>query len=226
MPRREAGPDSEPAPPAVGSPMKKTVLTTSVLLLLLSGCTANPATAPMTAGATPDPAQTATDPVTPASDAPSVEGFTDAGSGMFAFVIDQATGDVTLPAPAPDDVEALRDELGEDPVTYAVVSVQNPDDAEILELESILVSTPEGQELQFRPAPLVLEEWGASANGGEPSSEVVELVEEYSGGALPDTTTELLMIGQFPELPDTVSSVVLQPGGGGEPVEAQVRPES
>ena len=39
-------------------------------------------------------------------------------------------------------------------------------------------------------------------------------------------TTELLMIGDFPELPETVSSVVLQPAGGGDAVEAQVRPES
>lgn len=206
--------------------MKNTVLATSVLLLLLTGCTANPATAPMTQGATPDPAQTATDPVTPASGAPSVEGFTDATSGRFAFVIDEATGDVTLPAPAPDDVETLRSELGEDAVTYALVSVQNPDGASTLELDSIMVSTPDGQELQFRPAALVLEEWGASADEGEPAPDVVGLVDEYSGGALPDTTTELLMIGAFPELPDTVSSVMVHPGDGGEPVEAQVRPES
>ena len=206
--------------------MKNSVLATSVLLLLLTGCTANPATAPMTQGATPDPALTATDPVTPASDAPSVEGFTDANSGMFAFVIDEATGDVTLPAPLPDDVETLRSELGEDPVTYALVSVQNPDGATTLELDSITVSTPDGQELQLRPAALVLEEWGAASNEGEPAPEVVELIDEYSGGALPDTTTELLMIGEFPELPDTVSGVVLQPSGGGDPVEAQVRPES
>ena len=206
--------------------MKKIVLASSVLLLLLTGCNANPATAPMTAGATPDPAQTATDPVTPASDAPTVEGFTDSTSGLFAFVIGEATGDVALPAPVPEDVDQLRTDLEQDPVTYAVVSVQNPDGAPTLELDSVLVSTPDGQDLQFRPAALVLEEWGLADNDGEPSPEVVDLVEAYSGGALPDTTTELLMIGEFPELPDTVSSVTLQPAGGGEPVEAQVRPES
>ena len=206
--------------------MKKTLLTSSVLLLLLTGCTANPATAPMTAGATPDPARTATDPVTPASDAPTVEGLTDSTSGLFAFVIGEATGDVTLPAPVPEDVERLRGDLGQDPVTYAVVSVQNPDGAPALGLDSVTVTTPDGQDLQFRPAAPVLEEWGAASNGSEPSAEVVDLIEQYSGDALPDTTTELLMIGLFTELPDTVSGVVVQPGGGGEAVEAQVRPGS
>ncbi len=206
--------------------MKKTLLSSTLVLLLLTGCGGNPATDAEPPGPTPDPGQTATDPVTAPSDAPSVEGLTDANSGMFAFVVGEATGDVTLPAPAPDDVEALRSELEQDPVTYAVVSVQNPEGAVPLEVETLTVSTPDGQDLQFRFASQVLEEWGAATNGGEPSPEVVELVEEYSGGALPDQTTELLMIGDFPELPDTVSSVVLQPAGGGEAVETQVRPES
>ncbi|MHA7208071.1 hypothetical protein [Arthrobacter sp. MDT1-65] len=34
------------------------------------------------------------------------------------------------------------------------------------------------------------------------------------------------MIGAFPAVPGTVRTVMVQPAGGGEPVEATVRPES
>ena len=40
------------------------------------------------------------------------------------------------------------------------------------------------------------------------------------------TATSLLMIGAFPQVPETVQRVMVQPAGGGEPVEATVRPES
>ncbi|MEC5199734.1 hypothetical protein RCH21_001973 [Arthrobacter sp. PL16] len=206
--------------------MKKTVLSSTLLLLLVTGCGGNPATGPEPAGPTPNPAQTATEQAAAPSDAPSVEGLVDAGSGTFAFLIDQAKGEVVLPAEAPEDVEGLRSELGEDAVTYALVTVQNPEGGLPLDLEAVTVSTPGGQDLEFRPATAVIEEWGAAANGGESNPDVVGLVEKYSGGAVPGDTSELLMIGTFPELPDTVTTVLVQPAGGGEPVEATVRPES
>lgn len=205
--------------------MKKTALSCALLLMLLTGCTANPATAPETFDPSPDPAQTATEPAEATTDAPAVEGFVDSESGQFAFVAGEATGDVILPVEGPEDVEDLRTQLEQDEVTYLTVSVQNPEGGTTLELESVTLSTLEGQELQFRPAPLVLQEWGAAANDGEPAPEVVPLVEQYSGGALPDSTTELLMIGEFPEIPDTVQTVLVQPVDG-DAVEALVRPES
>lgn len=69
----------------------------------------------------------------------------------------------------------------------------------------------------------VIEEWGAAGNRGEfaPTSS-----EQYSGGAPPDHTSELLMIGGFPEVPGAVRTVMVQPAGGGEPVEATVHSES
>jgi hypothetical protein len=205
--------------------MKKTVLSSTLLLLLLTGCGGNPATDAEPPGPTPDPAQTQSDVAAAPSDAPSVEGLADANSGSFAFLIDQAKGDIILPAEAPEDVEGLRTQLGEDAVTYALVTVQNPEGGVPLDLESITVSTPEGQDLELRPAASVIEEWGAASNGGESSPEVVGLVEQYSGGAVPGDTSELLMIGTFPEVPETVRLVMVQPVGG-EPVEATVRPES
>ncbi|MFJ6002902.1 hypothetical protein [Arthrobacter sp. NPDC092385] len=205
--------------------MKKTVLSSTLLLLLLAGCGGNPATDAEPPGPTPDPAQTQSDVAAAPSDAPSVEGLADANSGSFAFLIDQAKGDIILPAEAPEDVEGLRTQLGEDAVTYALVTVQNPEGGIPLDLETITVSTPEGQDLELRPAATVIEEWGAASNGGESSPEVVGLVEQYSGGAVPGDTTELLMIGTFPEVPETVRQVMVQPTGG-EPVEATVRPES
>lgn len=51
-------------------------------------------------------------------------------------------------------------------------------------------------------------------------------MEQYSRGALPGETSELLMIGAFPDLPETVQRVLVQPTGGADPVEATVRPES
>lgn len=207
--------------------MKKNALPTTLLLLLaLSGCGGNPATGPEPAGPTPNPAETASEQAAAPSDAPSVEGLADANSGSFAFLVDQAKGDVVLPAGAPADVEALRVELGEDAVTYALVTVQNPEGGLTLDLDTVTISTPEGQELELRPAAAVIEEWGAAANGGEANPDVVGLVEEYSGGALPGETSELLMIGLFPELPGTLRTVMVQPSGGVEAVEATVRPES
>lgn len=206
--------------------MKKTVLSSTLLLLLLTGCGGNPATDAEPAGPTPDPRETASEQAAAPSEAPSVEGLTDASSGTFSFLIDEATGDVVIPAQAPEDVEALRSQLGQDEVTYASVTVQNPDGAMPLDLDTVSVATPEGQDLQFRPASTVISEWGAAANGGEPSPEVVGVLEQYSGGALPGETTELLMIGAFPEVPDAVSTVTVQPSGGGEPVKATARPES
>jgi hypothetical protein len=206
--------------------MKKTVLSATVLLLLLTGCGGNPATGPEPAGPTPNPAETGTEQAQAPSGAPSVEGLDDAASGTFAFMIDEAKGEIILPAEAPEDVEALRTRLGEDAVTYALVTVQNPEGGTTLDIETITVSTPEGQDLELRPASTTIEEWGAAANGGGSSPEVVGLVEQYSGGALPGDTSELLMIGSFPEVPDTVQTVMVQPTGGGEPVEATVRPES
>lgn len=206
--------------------MKKTVLSSTLLLILLTGCGGNPATDAEPPGPTPDPRETATEQAAAPSDAPSVEGLTDANSGTFSFLIDEARGDVVIPAEAPEDVEALRTQLGQDAVSYALVTVQNPEGAVPLDLDVVAVSTPEGQDLQFRPASTVVSEWGAAANGGESSPEVVGLVEKYSGGAVPGDTSELLMIGAFPEAPDTVRTVTVQPSGGGEPVEATVRPES
>jgi hypothetical protein len=206
--------------------MKKIVLSSTLLLLLVTGCGGNPATGPEPAGPTPNPAQTATEQAAAPSDAPSVEGLADSSSGTFSFLIDQAKGDVVLPAEAPEDLEGLRAELGEDAVTYALVTVQNPEGGRPLDLESVTVSTPEGQDLEFRPAAAVIEEWGAAANGGESNPDVVGLVEKYSGGAVPGDTSELHMIGTFPEVPDTVTTVLVQPSGGGEAVEATVRPES
>lgn len=205
--------------------MKKTVLSSTLLLLLLTGCGGNPATDAEPPGPTPDPAQTQSDVAAAPSDAPSVEGLADANSGSFAFLVDQAKGDIILPAEAPEDVEGLRTRLGEDAVTYALVTVQNPEGGIPLDLETITVSTPEGQDLELRPAATVIEEWGAASNGGESSSEVVGLVEQYSGAAVPGDTSELLMIGAFSEVPETVRQVMVQPAGG-EPVEATVRPES
>lgn len=206
--------------------MKKTVLSSTLLLLLLTGCGGNPATGPEPAGPTPNPAETGSEQAAAPSDAPSVEGLTDANSGSFSFLVEEAKGEIALPAEAPEDIEGLRTDLGEDPVSYALVTVQNPDGGLTLDLETVTVSTPEGQDLEFRPASTVIEEWGAAANGGEPSPEVVGLIEQYSGGALPGETSELMMIGNFPEVPDTVSTVMVQPAGGAEPVEATVRPES
>lgn len=206
--------------------MKKTLLSSTLLLILLTGCGGNPATDAEPPGPTPDPRETASEQAAAPSAAPSVEGLRDANSGSFSFLLDQAQGDVVLPAEAPEDVEALRTELGQDAVTYARVTVQNPEGAVPLEFDAVTVATPEGQDLQFRPASIVVSEWGAAANDGEPSPEVVSVIEQYSGGALPGETSELLMIGAFPEIPDTVSTVTVQPAGGGEPVEASVRPES
>lgn len=203
--------------------MKKTVLPLILALLLLTGCGGNPATGPEQPGPTPDPAETTQ---AAPSDAPSVDGLADAASGVFTFVLDDATGDIVLPAEGPQDVEDLRTELAEDDVTYARVTVQNPDDGLPLEIDAVTVSTPEGQELEFRAAATVIEEWGAAANNGEPNPEVVGLVEEYSGAAVPGSTTDLLMIGGFPDIPDTISAVTVQPAGGAEPVEALVQPES
>ncbi|MHA7219334.1 hypothetical protein ACX80L_10610 [Arthrobacter sp. MDT1-48-3] len=206
--------------------MKKTVLFSTLLLILVTGCGGNPATDAEPPGPTPDPAETATEQAAAPSDAPSVEGLADANSGTFSFLIDEARGDVVLPAEAPEDVEAVREELGQEAVTYSLVTVQNPEGGVTLDLETITVSTPEGQDLELRPAATVLEEWGAAANGGESSPEVVDLVEQYSGGALPGETSELLMIGAFPDVPETVQRVLVQPTGGADPVEATVRPES
>jgi len=206
--------------------MKKSLLSATVLVLLVTGCGGNPATGPEPAGPTPNPAETATEQAAAPSDAPSVEGLADANSGTFAFLLDAAKGEIVLPAEAPEEVEGLRTQLGADPVTYALVTVQNPEGGSTLDLETVTVSTPEGQDLELRPASTVIEEWGAAANGGESSPDVVGLVEQYSGGALPGQTSELLMIGGFPEVPDTVRTVTVQPTGGGEPVEATVRPES
>jgi hypothetical protein len=206
--------------------MKKSVLSATVLVLLVTGCGGNPATGPEPAGPTPNPAETATEQAAAPSDAPSVEGLVDANSGTFAFLLDAAKGEIVLPAEAPEEVEGLRTQLGADAVTYALVTVQNPEGGSMLDLETVAVSTPEGQDLEFRPASTVIEEWGAAANGGESSPDVVGLVEQYSGGALPGQTSELLMIGGFPEVPDTVRTVTVQPTGGGEPVEATVRPGS
>lgn len=207
--------------------MKKNVLPSTLLLLLvLSGCGGNPATGPEPAGPTPNPAETASEQAAAPSDAPGVEGLVDANSGSFVFLVDEAKGDVVLPAEAPEDVEALRAELGEDTVTYALVTVQNPEGGLTLDLDAVTLATPEGQDLELRPAAAVIEEWGAAANGGEANPDVVGLVEKYSGGALPGDTSELLMIGAFPELPDTLRSVMVQPSGGVEAIEATVRPES
>ncbi|MHA7189588.1 hypothetical protein ACX80N_04730 [Arthrobacter sp. MDT2-16] len=206
--------------------MKKTVLSATLVLLFVTGCGGNPATGPESAGPTPDPAQTGTGQAAAPSGAPSVEGLRDANSGSFAFLIDSARGDILLPAEAPEDVEGLRTQLGQDTVTYALVTVQNPEGSRPLELETVTVSTPEGQDIEFRPASSVIEEWGVAANGGQSSPEVVGLVEQYSGSALPGQTSELLMIGAFPQVPETVQRVMVQPAGGGEPVEATVRPES
>lgn len=205
--------------------MKKIVLSSTLLLLLLTGCGGNPATDAEPPGPTPDPRETASEQATAPSDAPTVEGLTDANSGEFSFLIEEAQGDVVIPAEAPEDVEALRTQLGQDAVTYAVVTVQNPDGATPLDLDMVTVATAEGQDLQFRPASIVISEWGAATNGGQPSPEVVDVVDQYSGGALPGETSELLMIGAFPEAPDTVRTVTVQPTGG-EPVEATAAPES
>ncbi|MHA7144358.1 hypothetical protein ACX80U_06530 [Arthrobacter sp. TmT3-37] len=206
--------------------MKKTVLFSTLLLILVTGCGGNPATDAEPPGPTPDPAETATEQAAAPSDAPSVEGLADANSGTFSFLIDEARGDVVLPAEAPEDVEAVREELGQEAVTYSLVTVQNPEGGVTLDLETITVSTPEGQDLELRPAATVLEEWGAATTSGESSPEVVDLVEQYSGGALPGETSELLMIGAFPDVPETVQRVLVQPTGGADPVEATVRPES
>jgi hypothetical protein len=206
--------------------MKKTLLSSTLLLMLLTGCGGNPATGPEPDGPTPNPAETATEQAQAPSDAPTVEGLTDSASGTFAFLIEEAKGEIILPAEAPEDVEQLRTQLGEDFVSYALVTVQNPDGGPTLDLDAVTLSTPEGQDLEFRPAPTVIEEWGAAANGGEANPDVVGLVEEYSGGALPGQTSEILMIGMFPEVPGTIRTVTVQPAGGGDAVEATVRPES
>jgi hypothetical protein len=205
--------------------MKKTLLSSTLLLILLTGCGGNPATDEEPAGPTPNPAETSA-PASAPSDAPSVEGLADAASGTFSFRIDQAQGDVVLPAEAPEDVEGLRGQLGQEPVSYVLVTVQNPDGGATIDLDTVTVSTPEDQDLQFRPASTVIEEWGAAANSGEASPDVADLVGQYSGGAIPGETTDLLMIGAFPEVPDTVQKVMVQPAGGGEPVEATANPES
>ncbi|WP_104179572.1 hypothetical protein [Arthrobacter sp. B0490] len=130
-----------------------------------------------------------------------------------------------LPADAPEDVEGPRTRLAEAPVTSALATVSDPEGGLTLALEIITVATPEGQDLELRPASTVIEEWAAAAAGGE-SPEVVGLVEQYAGGAVPGGTSELLMLGAFSDLPDTARTVTVRPTGGEEPVEATVRPES
>ncbi|MUK02896.1 hypothetical protein GM708_13740 [Vibrio cholerae] len=206
--------------------MKKTLLSSTLLLLLVTGCGGNPATDAEPPGPTPDPRETASEQAAAPSGAPSVEGLTDSASGSFAFLLGEARGDVVMPAEAPADVEALRTELGREAVSYARVTVQNPEGGTAVELATVTITTPEGQDLQLRPASIVIGEWGAATNGGEASPEVVGLVGEYSGGVLPGETGDLLMIGAFPDVPETVRTVTVEPVGAGEAVEATVRPES
>lgn len=125
--------------------MKKTVLFSTLLLILVTGCGGNPATDAEPPGPTPDPAETATEQAAAPTDAPSVEGLADANSGTFSFLIDEARGDVVLPAEAPEDVEAAREELGQEAVTYSPVTVRNPEGGVTLDLETITVSTPEAR---------------------------------------------------------------------------------
>ena len=143
---------------------------------------------------------------------------------------------VTIPATAPQ-VDAMRTELGIDPVSYASATVDNREGTVRVNMYQVALYDEEGKEYLFDSASGPIGDWSPNwdwPEGGEPTyslqdgtviteaqyedlnSRAGDLYNANLSDVEPLAQGEILLIGPA-DLPESVTGVAVQPSGMGEP---------
>lgn len=158
------------------------------------------------------------------------------GQDFYVETMEGADITITIPDDAPD-VDALRTELGIEPVSYATATVDNRQGTERVNMYQVALYDEDGNEYLFETASGPIGDWSPIwdwPDGGESTyslqngAEITEAqyddlnskaTEAYNANLSdvePLAQGEILLIGPA-ELPEEVTGVAVQPSGMGEP---------
>lgn len=151
----------------------RSLIVPAAVALVLAGCSnAAPEREPTTDGATSvDQTDTPSD-GDEASAWPDVDDAEEQGFyGPGEYLAMNMTGAgfiMTIPATGPEDIEAYREATGQESVGYIQVDIDNTNGYEDASPYSATIVDSEGQELEYRSAFSVIEEWGPTMRDDGP----------------------------------------------------------
>lgn len=221
--------------------MNKIVVPAAIFLAVLTGCggaqdtppQADPPPSETTSSAAPQESPTAEESPTPEVYSP----------GEFEVTTDDgAVIRMQIPSDPVTDIEAFREQVGVEPVTYMTAQIDNRSGSTGVSMYEVTLYDPDGNSYVFQDASVsFIGEWGPTytaegtyvlpdgteidvATGDALSSQSTDLYNKYleSGEADPlERNDETVMIGAFPSVPQEITGVAVRAYGGiGEQVMA------
>lgn len=143
------------------------------------------------------------------------------GELLWASDMGGALYRVTIDSDGPEHIELLREQVGGDPVIYAVVDIDNREGTDFAYSLSLTAYDEDGQTYHFTSLDTVISEWQSPLDYGDPLySELDEhWMENYYPGAEAGqvTSVALTYTGTLP-LPDKFSSATIESVGAIHPV--------
>ena len=191
--------------------MKKHLAPLAVSALLLTGCGGGtePAAVPAssepavtTEAATFEPTQEAT------TEPPEPEAL---GPGAYAFETPYGTtGTMEVPGEPLPEVEALREMVGADPVTYITATIDNRQGEEAFDFYQVSIYDPAGNEYTYTPASEYIFEIMPEDMPTDQYNGYVDLSNEMVSVVDPLQQAESVLVG--PAMPDEITGVVVSNG--------------
>ncbi|EMY35636.1 lipoprotein [Arthrobacter crystallopoietes BAB-32] len=160
------------------------------------------------------------------------------GPGEFELTTaDGAQITMQIPADPPADIEAFREEVGAEPVTYMTAQLDNRKGSTAVGMYQVTLYDPEGNTYVFEDASVShIGEWGPTytedyeyllndgtkldeSTGEALSSQSTDLYNKYLNSGNVDALAkgEAVMMGAFEEVPEEITGVAVQAYGMGEP---------
>lgn len=181
-----------------GEAMKKVLLPLSIAALLLSACSSDDSSEPVTQ---PSPSASETVQKEPETMAP----------GSFTFSIpDGATGTLEVPGTPNPDIEAMRAEVGAPEVTYLTGNLDNRGGSEAFDVYTISVYDTDGNEFEYVPAQDYVFEITPKDAPAEVYNTYVDLYNSFPTVIDPLQRADFVMVG--PVLPADFTGVTVSSG--------------
>jgi len=118
------------------------------------------------------------------------------------------------------ELEALREELGIEPVTYITADIDNRQGDTLAALPQINVYDADGTEYEFKSLPYSLPEWEPEYDDSDhywdTYDRLKELEDQYHDTAPPSGTGATILIYQGDDLPTQFTRVATYPNGAGQ----------
>lgn len=137
------------------------------------------------------------------------------GHGIYSFAYQGGTGIILLPADGPADVEALRVGLGEDPVTYLSVDVDNRQGASNMGMYRVDVFTKAGKRISFSGIDALIDSWEVDyqTDGDALNNQSIDVYNKYLYGVSIGERKTVYMAAPVESLPKDITRVSVHPSG-------------